>query len=162
MTRAPRRWARLIELRRLRAGQAEQAMRRSLEALEEGRLEQVKAVDIEAEWQRAAREFRDWLGALEPAQRVRWTSVADARRADIDRSLREAADYVNWWETEMARLRQVADAARAAWRREQSRLDALQRRADAERRRAATLDEETAFQELAAAAATGRARGGAR
>ncbi|MFM1990866.1 MAG: hypothetical protein RJA99_3823 [Pseudomonadota bacterium] len=137
-------------------------MRRSLEALDEGRAEHAKAVDIEADWQRAAREFRAWLAALEPTQRVRWTAVADARRADVARSLSEAADYVNWWETEMERLRQVATAARAAWRREQSRLDALQRRADAERRRAANLEEEVAFQELADAAATGRSRAGAR
>ncbi|MEI7447868.1 MAG: hypothetical protein WCK28_23470, partial [Burkholderiales bacterium] len=106
MSGSARRYVPLLQLRRLRTEQAERAMRRCLEALEDGRVELEKARGIEDDWWRASRKLDDWSAAVAPADRVRWAAVADARRADIDRSLREARDYVQWWETEIETMRE--------------------------------------------------------
>ena len=157
-----RRLVRVLQLRRLRAHQAEQGLRRSLEALEGGRAEHEKALAIEAAWQRSGSDLDAWLSAAEPGQRVRWSAIAEARRIDVLRSIREAHDYAIWCNGELDQLRQASDRARVAWRREQSRLDALERRRDAERRTAADLEEERTFQERADASATSSAPVGLR
>lgn len=162
MSTNPRRYLPLLQLRRLRADQAERAWQRAVDALDEGRIELDKAREIEDAWWASSRKLDEWFGGAGPVERIRWTAVAQARRADIDRSLREARDYVGWWENEMERLRQAVSLARATWRREQARLDALERRRDVERRRAADREEDTLFQENADAAAASRANGGGR
>lgn len=142
----------VLRLRRLRVRQAEQLARVRRAELGEGLAELDGARDIEAGWARAERELAGWLEGVGPALRVRWTDVADARRAEIAGALRESRDYVAWWQDEVRRLQEAEAQARAALRREQARCDALERRHGAESRRAASREEERAFQELADAA----------
>jgi hypothetical protein len=162
MSARPRRYLPLLRLRRLRAGQAERAWRAAADAIEEGQREYDRAREIESVWRAASRTLDEWLGSIGPGERVRWTAVAHARRTDIVRSVREARDYVGWWETEMERLRQALTLARAGWRREQARLDVLGQRYVSERRSAADRDEDALYQERADAAAGSRATGGVR
>ena len=150
---------RLVQLRRLRVRQAEQALHRSLDALESGRSEHLQAAQIQAAWVQTRQELADWMDERPPADRIRWAEMAASRAADIERSLVQAQTYLEWWEQEVIRLDQQVSQARSVWRRQQQRLDALVRRRDAESRRAAFREEETAFQELADASATQRAQG---
>ncbi len=148
----------VLELRRLRVRQAEQLARQRRAELDEGLAELDAARGIEAGWVRAQDDLAAWLEGVAPVLRVRWSEVADARRAEIVRALREARDYVAWWQAEVRRLQEAQAQASVALRREQARCEALERLRGVEARRLESRDEETAFQELADAAAVSDGR----